>query len=84
MAKNNKNKVNTKPKSNKEEILKENVRVKFEDDDGYHYKKYKAEEVKLIKESETEEIDLEEKENEKELEELEKLAKDDILVDDDM
>lgn len=66
------------------EILKENVRVKFEDDDGYHYKKYKAEEVKLIKESETEEIDLEEKENEKELEELEKLAKDDILVDDDM
>ena len=66
------------------EILKENVRVKFEDDDGYHYKKYKAEEVKLIKESETEEIDLEEKENEKELEELEKLAKDDILVDEDM
>ena len=66
------------------EILKENVRVKFEDDDGYHYKKYKAEEVKLIKESETEEIDLEEKENKKELEELEKLAKDDILVDDDM
>lgn len=66
------------------EILKENVRVKFEDDYGYHYKKYKAEEVKLIKESETEEIDLEEKENEKELEELEKLAKDDILVDDDM
>ena len=40
--------------------------------------------LKLIKESETEEIDLEEKENEKELEELEKLAKDDILVDDDM
>lgn len=66
------------------EILKENVRVKFEDDDGYHYKKYKSEEVKLIKESETEEIDLEEKENKKELEELEKLAKDDILVDDDM
>ena len=66
------------------EILKENVRVKFEDDDGYHYKKYKAEEVKLIKQTETEEIDLEEKENEKELEELEKLAKDDILVDDDM
>lgn len=66
------------------EILKENVRVKFEDDDGYHYKKYKAEEVKLIKESETEELNLEEKENEKELEELEKLAKNDILVEDDM
>lgn len=66
------------------EILKENVRVKFEDDDGYHYKKYKAEEVKVIKESETEELNLEEKENEKELEELEKLAKDDILVEDDM
>ena len=66
------------------EILKENVRVKFEDDDGYHYKKYKVEEVKLIKESETEEINLEERENEKELEELEKLAKNDILVEDDM
>lgn len=66
------------------EILKENVRVKFEDDDGYHYKKYKAEEVKVIKESETEEINLEERENEKELEELEKLAKNDILVEDDM
>jgi len=66
------------------EILKENVRVKFEDDDGYHYKKYKAGDVKVIKESETEELNLEEKENEKELEELEKLAKDDILVEDDM
>lgn len=66
------------------EILKENVRVKFEDDDGYHYKKYKAEEVKVIKESETEELNLEERENEKELEELEKLAKNDILVEDDM
>jgi len=66
------------------EILKENVRVKFEDDDGYHYKRYKAEDVKLIKASETEEIDPEEKENEKELEELENLAKNDILVEDDM
>ena len=66
------------------EILKENVRVKFEDDDGYHYKKYKAEDVKLIKASETEEIVPEEKENEKELEELENLAKNDILVEDDM
>lgn len=66
------------------EILKENVRVKFEDDDGYHYKKYKAGDVKVIKESETEELNLEEKENEKELEELEKLAKDDILIEDDM
>ena len=65
-------------------ILKENVRVKFEDDDGYHYKRYKAEDVKLIKASETEEIDPEEKENEKELEELENLAKNDILVEDDM
>ena len=66
------------------EILKENVRVKFEDDDGYHYKRYKAEDVKLIKASETEEIDPEEKENEKELEELENLAKNDILVEDEM
>ena len=66
------------------EILKENIRVKFEDDDGYHYKRYKADDVKLIKPSETEEIDAEEKENEKELEELENLAKNDILVEDDM
>ena len=31
MAKNNKNKVNTKPKSNKEEILKENVEENTEE-----------------------------------------------------
>ena len=66
------------------DILKEDLRVKFEDDDGFHYKKYHAKDVKVIKESDVEEIDPEEKENEKELEELEKLAKDDILVDDDM
>ena len=65
------------------EILKENVRVKFEDEEGYHYKKYKAEDIKLIKASETEQIDPEEKENEKELEELENLAKNDIVVEDD-
>ena len=40
--------------------------------------------LKLIKASETEEIDPEEKENEKELEELENLAKNDILVEDEM
>ena len=66
------------------EILKENLKVKFEDEDGYHYKKYKVQDVKVIKESETEEIDPEEKENAKELEELENLAKNDILVEDDM
>ena len=68
------------------EILKENVRVKFndEDGDGYFYKKYKADYIKIIKSNEEETEDPEEKENAKELAELEKLGQNDIVDDDDM
>ena len=68
------------------EILKENIRVKFndEDGDGYFYKKYKANDIKIIKSNEEETEDPEEKENAKELAELEKLGQNDIVDDDDM
>lgn len=54
------------------ETLKEIVKVKFEDDDVVNYKKYKAEDIKVIKDIVKEQINEEEKEYEKELEELEK------------
>ena len=59
------------------ETLKEKIRVKFEDkeDDGYYFKKYKASDVKILKNIEKEEMNEEEKENLKELEEMEKLSK---------
>lgn len=57
------------------EILKEKVRIKFNDGDGYFYKKYDAKDVKIIKNVEKEEFNAEEKENEKELEKLERLEK---------
>ena len=59
------------------ETLKEKIRVKFEDkEDGYYFKKYKASDVKILKNIEKEEMNEEEKENLKELEEMEKLSKD--------
>lgn len=57
------------------ETLKEVVRVKFKDKEGYYYKKYKAEEVKIIKNIEKEQLDEEERQNLKELQEMEKLSK---------
>ncbi len=57
------------------ETLKEIIRVKFKDGDGSFYKKYKASDVKIIKNIGKEEIDPEEKEHAKELAELEKLEK---------
>ena len=57
------------------ETLKGVVKVKFKDGDGYYYKKYKAEDVKIIKNIEKEQIDEEEKEHMKELKEMEKLSK---------
>ena len=59
------------------ETLKEVVRVKFKDGDGYFYKKYNAKDVEIIKNNIKEELDNEELENKKELEELEKLEEDD-------
>ena len=57
------------------ETLKEKVRVKFKDGDGYLYKKYDAKDIKVIKKATTEKIDQEELENKKELEELENLER---------
>lgn len=59
------------------EILKEQLRVKFKKDDSYAFKKYDANDVKVIKDATKEKIDQEELENKKELEELEKLEKQD-------
>ena len=58
------------------ETLKEIVRVKLEDkEDGYYFKKYKASDIKITKNIEKEEMNEEEKANLKELEEIEKLSK---------
>ena len=56
------------------ETLKEIVRVKFKDeDDNNFYKKYPASEIKIIKSASVENVDEEEKQNFKELQELDNL-----------
>ena len=57
------------------ETLKEKVKVKLKDGEGYFYKKYDASELTIIKNANKEIIGNEEKEHSKELEELEKLEK---------
>ena len=59
------------------ETLKEQIKVKFKDGDGWLHKKYGASDIKIIKDSAKELINNEEIENEKELEEIEKLGKTD-------
>lgn len=59
------------------EILKEKIRVKFKNEEGYTYKKYDAKDVKIIKDVAREQVDEEEMQNKKELEELEKLEQED-------
>ena len=59
------------------ETLKEIVKVKFKDGEGFFYKKYDNKDIKIIKDVARENIDKEEIENKKELEELEKLEKED-------
>ena len=60
------------------ETLKEVVRVKIKDGDGYLFKKYNAKDIKVIKDVDVEKVDEEEIKNKKELDELEKLEKMDI------
>lgn len=60
------------------ETLKEVVRVKIKDGDGYLFKKYNAKDIKIIKNADVEKVDEEEIKNKKELDELEKLEKMDI------
>ena len=59
------------------ETLKERVRVKIKDGEGYLYKKYDVKDIKVIKDVAREKLDEEEIEHKKELEELEKLEKED-------
>ena len=59
------------------ETLKEQIKVKFKDGDGWLHKRYGASDIKIIKDSVKEAMDSEEMENEKELEEIEKLGKTD-------
>ena len=60
------------------ETLKEQIKVKFKDGEGWLHKKYGVSDIKIIKDNVKEEMDSEELENEKELEEIEKLGKTDI------
>ena len=57
------------------ETLKEIVKVKLKDGDGYFYKRYNAKDIKVLKDTAKEIEDEEELKNKKELEELEKLEK---------
>ncbi len=59
------------------EILKEKVKVKFKDKEGFFYKKYDAKDIKIIKnvEDKDELSDVTDKDELKELQELEKLEK---------
>lgn len=63
------------------ETLKERVKVKFKNEDGFTYKRYDVKDIKVIKDVAREQINEEEIENEKELEELEKLEQLDIKQD---
>lgn len=59
------------------ETLKEVVRVKIKDGDGYLRKKYPAKDIKIIKDVVIDKIDEEELKHKKELEELEKMQESD-------
>ena len=50
------------------ETLKEEVRVKLKDGDGFYYKKYDAKDIKVIKDIETKEEEIDEEEELKKLE----------------
>ena len=52
------------------ETLKEKIRVKLKDKDGFYYKKYDAKDVKIIKDIESKEEELDEEEELKKLEEM--------------
>ena len=66
------------------ETLKEQIRVKIKDGDGWLHKRYGISDITIIKDSTKESVDTEELENKKELEELEKLGKTDTKNDDEI
>ena len=57
------------------EVIKEQIKVKFKDGEEYFYKKYNANDIKIIKNISNNRIDPEEAEHLKELKELENLQK---------
>ena len=63
------------------ETLKERVRVKIKDGDGYFYKRYDVKDIKVIKDAVSQKVNKEELEHQKELEELEKLEQEDKKMD---
>ena len=65
------------------ETLKERVKVKFKNEDGFTYKRYDVKDIKVIKDVAREQMDEEEMQHKKELEELEKLEELDIEQDKD-
>lgn len=60
------------------EILKERIKVKLKDREGYYYKRYNVKDIQLIKDSLKESLDEEELQHKKELEELENIEKQEI------
>lgn len=60
------------------ETLRERVKVKLKNEEGFSYKRYDVKDLKVIKDSSKEKIGEEEKQHKKELEELEKLEELDI------
>ena len=66
------------------ETLKERVKVKFKNEEGYFYKRYDVKDIKVIKDAVAEKMDQEEIEHQKELEELEKLEQEDIKQEDEI
>lgn len=66
------------------ETLKERIKVKFKNEEGYFYKRYDVKDIKVIKDAVAEKIDEEELEHQKELEELEKLEQEDIKQEEEM
>ena len=66
------------------ETLKEKVKVKFQNEEGYSYKRYDAKDIKVIKDVIQEQVNEEEIEHQKELEELENLEREDIKEEEDI
>lgn len=60
------------------ETLKERVKVKFKTEEGYSYKRYEAKDITILKDAVQEQLDQEEIEHQKELQELEKLEQLDV------
>ena len=59
------------------ETLAERIKVKLKNGEGYTYKKYDLKDIKVIKDTQKEAVDIEEQLHKKELEELERMENED-------